>query len=160
MFMGRHTYAVDNKGRLAIPARLREAIPLQADRTTFCLCRGHDKCLTMFTERDWQERVKALRNSPAPPDMMLVRNRLLFSSVQQVSVDSQGRILLPPDHKKYAEITGDVIIIGVDDHIEIWSKENWEAYEAKHSSTYDDIDNEIAKRSMLKPSQSGPDVTS
>lgn len=147
MFWGRYERSVDPKGRLALPSKLLESIPLQADRSVFCLSRGHDQCLNMYTEREWNAVVKSLLEAAAtaPAESVLIRNRLLSSSVNTVSVDAQARILLQPEIRKYAEIATDVVIIGNINVIEIWDKAKWDAFEAKHSKTFDQIDNEIAK---------------
>jgi len=122
VFLGRFTHAIDDKGRLAIPARFREAFRGQG-----VLTRGIDRCLTLYPMDSWQplaEKVSSL--SISDPDARAFR-RMVFAEATVVEFDRQGRILLPPELRAYAVLEREAIVVGVHSYVEIWSPENWAA---------------------------------
>lgn len=129
MFLGRHTHALDTKGRLAVPARWRDEL---AGRVV--LTRGIDRCLSLYPMSAWQplaERVSAL--PVTDPDARLFR-RLVFAEATDLELDGQGRILLPPELRLYAGIEREAVLIGVYAHLEVWSPERWAAVGAQIDS--------------------------
>lgn len=125
MFLGRYAHNLDAKGRLAIPARYREALA-----EGVVLTRGIDRCLALYPLAAWRplaEKVAALPLTDAD-----ARNfrRLVFAEAADLTLDGQGRILIPPDLRRYAEIEREAFVVGVDTAIEIWSPPRWEAVAA------------------------------
>jgi len=126
MFLGRFVHALDTKGRLAIPARFRDDLIAGA-----VLTRGIDRCLTLYPVDVWKplaERVSALPISD--PDARTFR-RLVFSAAVNLELDSQGRILLPPELRAYAAIEREAAVIGVNTSLEIWAPERWDEVTAQ-----------------------------
>lgn len=122
MFLGRYAYAVDAKGRLAIPARFRADLGNEG-----VLTRGIDPCLALYPMDAWlplSERVNALPISD--PHARRFR-RLVFGEAANLELDRQGRILLPPPLRDYAGIDREAVLVGVHSWIEIWSPERWSA---------------------------------
>jgi MraZ protein len=120
MFMGEYTHALDDKGRLTIPAKFREELAYGA-----VLTRGYDKSLILYTADGFKriaERAEAL--SPTDPENRALL-RLTYSGASEAAPDRQGRILVPPFLREYAGITGECVIVGVGHAIEIWSQEGW-----------------------------------
>ncbi|MCC7021518.1 MAG: division/cell wall cluster transcriptional repressor MraZ [Thermomicrobiales bacterium] len=122
MFLGRYAHNLDAKGRLAIPARFREALA-----EGVVLTRGIDRCLALYPMAAWRplaEKVAALPLTDAD-----ARNfrRLVFAEAADLGLDAQGRILIPPDLRRYAGLEREALIVGVDTSIEIWSPERWQA---------------------------------
>lgn len=137
MFLGRHAHNLDSKGRLAIPARFRE---LLADGLV--LTRGIDNCLAAYPRSAWDqlaERVNAL--SMADRDARLFR-RMVFAEAADVSLDGQGRIVIPAELRRYAGIDREAVIVGVHSSIEIWSPTAWDEV----SGQVNDGGEEIAAR--------------
>src|SRR5918997_1563447 len=125
MFLGRYNHTLDAKGRLAIPARFREALA-----EGLVLTRGIDRCLALYPLTAWRplaEKVSALPISD--PDARTFR-RLVFAEAADLELDAQGRILLPPELRRYAGIEREAIVVGVNTSVEIWSPERWEAVNA------------------------------
>jgi MraZ protein len=121
MFLGRHAHAVDSKGRLAVPARFRDDLG-----DGLVLTRGIDRCLSLYPMAAWVPlagRVSAL--SVSDPDARNFR-RMVFAEAVDLTLDGQGRILIPPELRAYAEIEREAVIVGVHDAIEIWSPARWE----------------------------------
>jgi len=137
MFLGRHSHNLDEKGRLAIPARFRE---LLADGLV--LTRGIDQCLAAYPRPAWErlaERINAL--SMADRDARQFR-RMVFAEAADVALDGQGRIVVPAELRRYAGIEREAIIVGVHTSIEIWSPVRWEEV----SGQVEDSGEEIAAR--------------
>ncbi len=127
MFYGEHEHSIDRKGRLIIPSKFREVFK-ENYVERFFVTRGLDTCLFVFTEDEWKKqesRFKALSFTNTEARQF---NRIFFSGACEVTCDKQGRILIPEYLKDFANIKRDVIIVGVSNRMEIWSKENWQEF--------------------------------
>jgi len=125
MFLGRHAHTVDAKGRLAIPARFREELAAGV-----VLTRGIDRCLALYPMATWLPLAEKVSGLPiADPDARTFR-RMVFAEAIHLELDAQGRILLPPELRRYAEIDRDAYVVGVNTSIEIWSPARWDAQSA------------------------------
>jgi MraZ protein len=125
VFLGRYAHNLDAKGRLAIPARYRDALA-----EGVILTRGIDRCLALYPLEAWRplaEKVAALPLTDAD-----ARNfrRLVFAEAADLSLDGQGRVLVPPELRRYAGLEREALVVGVDTSIEIWSPERWAEVEA------------------------------
>jgi MraZ protein len=120
MFLGRYSHTIDDKGRLAIPARFRDLFGGDA-----VLTRGIDPCLTLYPMPAWRplaDKVSSL--SISDPDARTFR-RMVFAEATVVQFDRQGRILLPPELREYAGLERDAVVVGVNTYVEIWSPVAW-----------------------------------
>ncbi len=120
MFMGEYSHALDDKGRLTIPAKFREELAYGA-----VLTRGYDRSLLLYTADAFKrisERAQALSFTD-PENRALMR--LTYAGASEAVPDRQGRILVPPFLREYAGITGECVIVGVGHAIEVWSQEGW-----------------------------------
>jgi len=122
MFMGEFTHAIDDKGRLTIPAKFREELAYGA-----VITRGYDKYLILYSAEAFKRVITRAENlSPTNPEHRALL-RLTFSGASEAVPDRQGRILVAPYLREYAGIETDCVIVGVGQHIEIWSREGWAA---------------------------------
>lgn len=122
MFLGRHSHNLDEKGRLALPARYRDEL-----RDGVVITRGFDNCLLVYPMAAWAplaERVSAL--SIGDPDVRLLR-RMLFANATDLMLDRQGRILVPAELRAHAGLDREAIVVGMHSFIEIWSPDGWAA---------------------------------
>ena len=138
MFYGEYEHALDNKGRVIIPAKFREIFK-EHYADTFYLTRGLDQCLFVFTEESWKAQEKKFREMPFTKGESRKFNRLYFSGATDAVADKQGRILIPDYLKSYAAIKQDVMIIGVSDRIEIWAKEKWKEFYEQNKGNFEDL---------------------
>ena len=138
MFYGEYEHTIDKKGRLIIPSRFREAFK-EYDVDKLYITRGLDKCLFMFTENEWKSQESKLKATPFTKSDSRKFNRLYFAGASQIECDKQGRILIPKYLKDYAAIKKDVMIIGVSNRIEIWSREAWSSYYNSSKESFEDI---------------------
>lgn len=123
MFLGRHEHTVDNKGRVAIPAKFRNELGERMYVT-----RWLDKCLALYSAPAFEAlaaKISAL--SIADQNARQLR-RIFFSDAAELEFDRQGRINLPGHLREFAGIGADdaeVMVVGMNDYIELWSKERW-----------------------------------
>ncbi len=137
MFYGEYEHKIDRKGRLIIPAKLREIFK-ENYAEKFFITRGLDGCLFVFTEDEWklqEQKFKALSFTKSESRRF---NRLYFSGACEVACDKQGRILLPQYLKEYASINREVVIVGLSTRIEIWSKDKWKQFYDSSKDTFEE----------------------
>ena len=118
---GTYEHSIDAKGRLFIPAKLREELGV-----TFYLAMGVDECLAIYPQETWNRFTEKFASLPMSQSAAM---RPLFANASKCELDSQGRIVFPQKLRKYAGLEKDAVIIGVNDRAEIWSAETWNARE-------------------------------
>ena len=118
---GTYEHSIDAKGRLFIPAKLREELGV-----TFYLAMGVDECLAIYPQETWNRFTEKFASLPMSQSAAM---RPLFANASKCELDSQGRIVIPQQLRKYAGLEKDAVIIGVNDRAEIWSAETWNARE-------------------------------
>jgi len=127
MFYGEYSHAIDNKGRLILPSRIREVAQAHFVEKFF-VTRGLDTCLFMFAEEEWRAVEQKFKTMSFTRQDARRFNRLYFSGAVEVVPDKQGRILIPAYLKEFAGIRRDVMILGVSNRIEIWDKTRWQEF--------------------------------
>ncbi len=142
MFYGEYSHSIDRKGRLILPAKFREAAKTHFVEKFF-ITRGLDKCLFMFSEEEWRSQENKFKAIPFTKIESRTFNRLYFSGAMEVVPDRQGRILLAQYLKDFAEIKKDVVIVGVSNRIEIWSKDKWQAFYGNSRGSFEEISEKL-----------------
>jgi len=132
-----HTHNLDTKGRLAIPARLRDELD-----GGLVLTRGFDKCIALYPLAAWETLANRINELSIADANVRQFRRMVFSEAVDVQLDSQGRILVPAPLRDFAGIEREVVVIGVHSSIEIWSPDRW----STTSDVLDDSSDEIATR--------------
>ncbi|HNU89813.1 MAG TPA: division/cell wall cluster transcriptional repressor MraZ [bacterium] len=141
MFIGEFQHNLDEKGRLAIPAKFRADLKKGAVVT-----KGLDNCLFLYTKDAWEELItsKLSRLSFNKANQRAFA-RFMLSGASEVEFDAQGRIVLPEYLRHFADLHKQVVIAGLYDRLEIWDKDRWEAYRADNdqasSSIAESLDN-------------------
>ncbi len=138
MFYGEFTHSIDRKGRLILPAKFRD-VSKDNGVEKFFITRGLDKCLFMFGEEEWrlqEQKFKALSFTKQEARSF---NRLFFSGATDVMPDKQGRFIVPPYLKDYAQIKRDTVVIGVSNRIEIWDQHLWQEFYATSSASFEKL---------------------
>src|SRR5690242_15671784 len=123
MFVGEYLHTVDNKGRLAVPARFRARIEGGA-----VLTRGVESCLYVFPLDTWERKGRELAEAALDPRQRRLIERRFFGMGFEVELDAQGRIVVPARFRQYAGLEGETVVLGVRDRIEIWSPARWDEY--------------------------------
>ncbi|MDF2504529.1 division/cell wall cluster transcriptional repressor MraZ [Clostridium sp.] len=123
MFIGEYQHAIDSKNRMIIPSKFREELG-----SAFILTKGLDGCLYAYTMDEWKVLETKLKKLPLTNRNARAFVRFFFSGANEISVDKQGRALVPQNLIEYASINKEIVSIGVSTRIEIWSKEKWNDY--------------------------------
>ena len=133
MFMGEYHQKIDDKGRLTIPSKLRYELG-----ENFIVTRGLDNCLFIYPKEEWNQVISKYKELPNTKD---ARNfmRFFLSGATEVNFDKQGRINIPMPLIKYSDLLKDCIVIGVNERLEIWSKENWDSFIENNEENLSDI---------------------
>ncbi|WP_088547420.1 division/cell wall cluster transcriptional repressor MraZ [Paenibacillus aquistagni] len=134
MFMGEYQHNIDDKGRLIIPAKLRDNLG-----TTFILTRGLDQCLFVYPMDQWSILEQKLQALPLMKADARAFTRFFFSGATECEWDKQGRINIPSHLREYAKLEKECMVIGVQNRVEVWSKEAWEHYFNQSASTFNEI---------------------
>lgn len=135
MFMGEYRHNIDEKGRLIVPAKFRESLGKE-----FVVTKGLDKCLFVYPLSEWQVIEEKFRNANTTTLNARKFARFFFAGACNVEIDKQGRILLPNQLREFADLSKDIVTVGVLNRVEIWSGQNWD-----ESNSFDDMD-EIAEQ--------------
>jgi len=121
MFYGEFDYKLDDKGRVPVPPRFRNAL-----KDGLVLTVGAEKCITAYTATEWKKLSSSLTSNPLTRSKMRRLNRALFATAFVANVDGQGRIALPAPLREHAQIADEVVIVGLNTNLEIWNKALWE----------------------------------
>jgi MraZ protein len=142
MLLGEYDHALDDKNRLAIPAKFREAF---ADGIV--VTRGLDGCLYAYTRADWQRLVDGRL---AELDMLSEAGRLImrhfFSGATEAELDKQGRVGIPAALIQSARLGKEVTVAGVYDHLEIWDRKTWRDQLTKVEGSAEDVAERLASK--------------
>lgn len=145
MFYGEYEHTIDRKGRLIIPAKFRQALKEHEVKSLF-LTRGLDGCLFVFPEAEWRTVESRFKQIPFTKTEGRKFNRLFFSGATEAPLDGLGRLLVPKTLKDFAQIKQDVMIVGVSTRIELWAKDQWQAFYESSRQSFE----EIAERVMVE----------
>ncbi len=120
MLIGEYEHSLDSKGRLIMPAKLREDIG-----ESFIVTKGLDGCLFAFSKSEWSNFEAKLKALPVSNKNARDFSRFFFAGAIECEIDKQGRFLISSNLREFAELEKDVVIIGMTSRLEIWSKEKW-----------------------------------
>ena len=138
LFTGTFARSIDEKLRVAVPKRLREALECKASGGLY-VAPGTDGSLAIYTEGAIERLAERL--AQASPTQQEVRDftRLFYARAQRVELDRQGRVRIPANLAQLAQLSGEVVLLGVQDHVELWASDRWEAYLSEKQARYDQI---------------------
>ncbi|APU13983.1 MULTISPECIES: division/cell wall cluster transcriptional repressor MraZ [Actinoalloteichus] len=131
MFLGTHTPRLDDKGRLTLPARFRDALA-----GGLMITKGQDHCLFVFPRAVFEEMAHKVAQAPFTNESVRAYQRYLFAGTDEQRPDGQGRISITPDLRRYAGLTKDCVVIGAISRLEIWDASAWERYLDDHEDGY------------------------
>jgi len=124
VFYGEYEVSPTAGGRISLPKKIREAL----GGTEFVLTKGFGTCLAGYDKKDWEKRATELLTVSLLEREHIEKRRVLFSSATYITVDEQGRMVIPKNLRSYSQLDVSVIIAGVGDHFEVWDKKKWEEY--------------------------------
>jgi len=125
VFFGEYTASITDGGRVVIPKKIREN--LKGD--SFILTKGFDVCLAGYDKEDWGKRTQSLMEISILEKENIEKKRYIFSGANEISIDEQGRFVIPKALLEFLNLSGGLVkIIGVGDHFEVWEVDAWEDY--------------------------------
>ncbi len=124
VFFGEYLVSFTGPGRVVLPKKLRELL----QGNIFIVTKGFNFCLAGYDKRDWEKRASELLDVSLLEQDNLEKRRFIFSSTSYLEIDEQGRFVIPKPMLEYAKLDKKALVVGVGDHFEIWSPEEWEKY--------------------------------
>lgn len=140
MLLGEYKHTIDQKGRIAVPAKFRDKLSAGA-----IITRGLDNCLFVFAPKEWQVLVEKLTALPLSQANSRAFVRLMLSGAMDVETDKQGRILVPDYLRKFADLKKQAVVAGLYNRVEIWDAELWEKYKSKTESASEEIAEQLGQ---------------
>ncbi len=134
MLIGQYEHSLDAKGRLIMPAKLREDMGEK-----FIITKGLDGCLFGFSQSEWENFETKLKTLPLTNKTARDFVRFFLSGAMECEIDKQGRFLISSNLRNVATLEKEVVIIGVGTRIEIWNKSSWEKYNSEENISADSI---------------------
>lgn len=133
-FIGEYQHTIDQKKRLAVPAKFRQILGKKA-----VITRGLDNCLFLYPLKEWQKLAKKLSKLPFSQSDVRGFVRVMLAGAMEVKIDSLGRILIPDYLKKYASLKKKVVFAGLYNRAEIWDEQKWRQYQQKTEKEVGDM---------------------
>ena len=133
-FKGEFNHSIDAKGRVILPAKFREQLGEE-----FVMTVGLDGCLFIYPNDEWEIFAEQLRSLPGNKDGRQLQ-RFFYSNATTCEIDKQGRVLIPAKLRSAAALEKDIVFLGIENKIEVWSRERWDA-----NNTFDGMD-DVAER--------------
>ena len=134
MLIGEYEHSLDAKGRLIMPAKLREDVGEK-----FIVTKGLDGCLFGFSQKEWDNFQEKLKTLPLTNKNARDFVRLFLSGATECELDKQGRFLITGNLREYGNLEKEAVIIGVGTRIEIWNKDKWKEYNSEENISADEI---------------------
>ncbi len=127
-FIGKFYHTLDTKGRVMLPVPLRELIHKKYNSDKLYITNsGFDTCLHIYPSEEWIKFEEKVKKLPSMNEAVKYYLRRVIAGATEISLDKQGRILIPYEHRQDAKITSEIVIVGQIDKIEIWEKSEWDA---------------------------------
>ena len=134
MLIGEYEHSLDVKGRMILPAKIREDMGEK-----FIITKGLDGCLFGFSQTEWANFEEKLKTLPLTNKNARDFVRFFLSGATECEIDKQGRFLIAGNLREYSNLEKDAVIIGVGTRIEIWNKEKWKSYNSDENISADEI---------------------
>lgn len=139
MLLGEYEHSIDTKGRIAMPAKLREGLGGK-----FIITKGLDGCLFVYAMDEWQRVEQKLTSLPMSRKTARDFTRFLFGGACEGECDKQGRVLLPASLRRYAGLEREAVIVGVGSRAEIWDAAKWQQYNEESAEDVNELAEQLA----------------
>lgn len=135
MFLGTHTPRLDDKGRLALPAKFRTEL-----EGGLVITKGQERCLFVFPMAEFSRITELLRSAPVTQRSVRDYSRVFFASASHEVPDGQGRITVPSQLREYAGLSKDCVVIGANSRVEVWDSGAWQSYLESTEQSFSDAE--------------------
>lgn len=144
MLIGEYIHTIDDKNRLSLPAKFRQEMGKKV-----VLTKGLDKCVAIFTEKEWKKIAEKLSEGSLLQADNRSFNRFMFSGAVEAEVDSIGRVLLPDFIVGWAKLKTKVAVIGVQSRVEIWNEDAWSSHKQDVEAQSDTLAEKLGQVGVL-----------
>jgi MraZ protein len=144
-FKGSYGYAVDSKGRINIPSRLRKYVSPEAN-DTFIVTRGYERCLFVYPLDEWNRLEQSIRQLSSTNPQHRFFMRTLLERATECQLDGQSRITIPKELLQFAGIENDVVILGVLERIELWNPADYQEYLKSQAESYESVAQHVLQK--------------
>ena len=134
MLLGEYQHSIDDKGRMAIPAKFRKSLS-----GGVVVTKGSENCLYLYPLEEWTKVAEKLSRLPINQADLRAFSRLMLAGANHAEIDSQGRVLIPDYLRSYAGIKTKAVIVGLYNRAEIWDEEKWQNYRSAIEQKGDEI---------------------
>jgi MraZ protein len=142
MLLGEYEHTIDDKNRLTLPAKFRQAFD-----QGLVLTRGIERCLSAYPHSNWTETVESrLRELDPLSKEGRLMHRYFFSGASEAELDKQGRVMVPAPLGDYAGLGKEVVVVGIRDHLEIWDRASWRAHLDEIEGSAEDVAERLATK--------------
>ncbi|TWG08794.1 division/cell wall cluster transcriptional repressor MraZ [Saccharopolyspora dendranthemae] len=131
MFLGTHHPKLDDKGRLTLPAKFRDALA-----GGLMVTKGQDHCLYVFPRDEFEQMARKVAEAPFTNEAVRAYQRYLFAGTDEQRPDGQGRISIATELRRYADLNKECVVIGAITRLEIWQADRWQSYLDDHEEGY------------------------
>jgi len=140
MFIGEYNHSIDDKGRMAVPAKFREQL-----RQGAVVTKGLDNCLVIYPRSEWEKLAEKLSSLPISQANTRAFSRLMLAGAMDIELDKQGRMVVPEYLRKYAGMEKKVIVAGLYNRLEVWDEQKWEEYRNHTESESNEIAEQLGE---------------
>lgn len=131
MFLGTHHPKLDDKGRLTLPAKFRDALA-----GGLMVTKGQDHCLYVFPRDEFEQMARKVAEAPFTNEAVRAYQRYLFAGTDEQRPDGQGRIAIAPELRRYAGLNKECVVVGAMTRLEIWQADRWQHYLEENEEGY------------------------
>ncbi len=124
MLIGQYIHTLDPKKRLSLPAKFRKELG-----KTVVVTHGWDMCLSVYSAKEWKKTVETFTNLSVGQSDTRKLTRFIVGNASEVDIDAAGRILIPDTLKDMASFSEKVVVVGLQDHVELWDETTWKSYQ-------------------------------
>jgi len=144
VLIGEYEHSLDSKGRMILPAKIREDLGEK-----FIITKGLDGCLFGFSETEWNNFEEKLKQLPLTNKNARDFVRFFLSGAVEAETDKQGRFLIPANLREYADLDKEAVVTGVGTRIEIWERDKWKKYNSDENISAEQIADNMASLGVL-----------
>lgn len=138
LFLGTHAPRLDEKGRLFLPAKFRDALA-----GGLVITKGQERCLYVWPTDEFAALTERMHAAPVTSKAARDYMRVFFAGASDEVPDKQGRITIPPALRAYAGLQRDCVVIGASTRVEIWDAAAWDSYLAEQEQAFSDLSEEV-----------------
>ena len=143
MFRGWHEHAMDRKGRVSVPSKFREILVDKYSESL--IVTNFDRCLVAYPVEEWEQLERKASALPQLKKEVKAFQRFFISGAVECPLDAQGRILIPPTLREFADLGKEVVLVGMLKKMELWSKARWKETFAQSQKKFEDFADVLAE---------------